>query len=587
MRLFRRSASIGFLLLLAMGVLASASSILPVRAAGAIYINADGSISPSTAPISTIDNVTYVLNGNISSVTDGIVIERTSYIVIDGNGYTLQGSGGGYGISTPPNPYLFEGATVENLTIRNFSTGIYMGGYMPANVTISKNNITGGLSFIYCSADIVENNITGGLSFDYGTVNIVDNNIAGGVGGTGDFSLSKNKINGSISAWAPVHGTGPGGLDMSGNNVTGSVGMYGDNGGGLNGNDIGGGIHIGEEVWSSISGNNISGGISLDWMSTATISGNTIKGGIHAPDPLVTVEISENSITTNHTGTGVSLNGIFQDSRIFENNISENAVGISIENQYPGTYAIYHNNFINNARQVVNATNSRGVTWDDGYPSGGNYWSNYKGTDSRRGPFQNVSGSDGIGDTPYIIDVNNTDHFPLEKPYAGPHDVRITSLVPSKRIVGQGCPVTIDTTVLNYGNSTEVLNVTIYMNGKSIATFSNSAVPSRMSTTLEFSLWNTTGIPYGNYAFRAVVSRVPGERDTSDNTITNGTITITIQGDTNGDKKVNVLDLIPIATHLGILPNSLQWNANLDLNNDRAINVLDLIICATHMGQRW
>jgi hypothetical protein len=55
--------------------------------------------------------------------------------------------------------------------------------------------------------------------------------------------------------------------------------------------------------------------------------------------------------------------------------------------------------------------------WDDGYPSGGNYWSDYRGVDLYSGPYQNETGSDGIGDTPYVIDENNVDHYPLMNPW--------------------------------------------------------------------------------------------------------------------------------------------------------------------------
>jgi hypothetical protein len=51
-------------------------------------------------------------------------------------------------------------------------------------------------------------------------------------------------------------------------------------------------------------------------------------------------------------------------------------------------------------------------TWDDGYPSGGNYWSDYVGVDVEMGPNQDLPGSDGLGDTPYNIDASNTDHYP-------------------------------------------------------------------------------------------------------------------------------------------------------------------------------
>jgi PKD repeat protein len=80
------------------------------------------------------------------------------------------------------------------------------------------------------------------------------------------------------------------------------------------------------------------------------------------------------------------------------------------------TWLFYHNNFVNNTQGVFLATPNLNMTWDDGYPSGGNYWSGYNGTDEFSGPFQNESGSDGIGDTPYLINENNRDNYPFMQP---------------------------------------------------------------------------------------------------------------------------------------------------------------------------
>ena len=56
-------------------------------------------------------------------------------------------------------------------------------------------------------------------------------------------------------------------------------------------------------------------------------------------------------------------------------------------------------------------------TWDDCYPSGGNYWSDYSGVDAYSGVYQNETGRDGIGDTPYVIDEYNIDRYPLMTAY--------------------------------------------------------------------------------------------------------------------------------------------------------------------------
>jgi hypothetical protein len=69
----RRMVSVMALVLLLTSMLMSAFHVQPVRAQGTIYIRADGSIDPSTAPISTVHNVTYTFTDNIY---DSIVVER-------------------------------------------------------------------------------------------------------------------------------------------------------------------------------------------------------------------------------------------------------------------------------------------------------------------------------------------------------------------------------------------------------------------------------------------------------------------------------------------------------------------------------
>jgi len=72
----------------------------------------------------------------------------------------------------------------------------------------------------------------------------------------------------------------------------------------------------------------------------------------------------------------------------------------------------HHNYFVDNERQVVSdfltpfSTKSSGYlsanAWDDGFE--GNHWGDYTGADQNR---------DGIGDSPFIIDANNQDRYPL------------------------------------------------------------------------------------------------------------------------------------------------------------------------------
>jgi hypothetical protein len=86
--------------------------------------------------------------------------------------------------------------------------------------------------------------------------------------------------------------------------------------------------------------------------------------------------------------------------------------------------SVYHNNFVDN---VYQGYDYRVNQWDDGYPSGGNYWGDYTGIDEKSGPNQNQPGSDGIGDTPYIIPGGtNSDQYPLMSPWGKPKGPEIS-----------------------------------------------------------------------------------------------------------------------------------------------------------------
>jgi parallel beta-helix repeat protein len=122
--------------------------------------------------------------------------------------------------------------------------------------------------------------------------------------------------------------------------------------------------------------------------------------------------INNNNASNNLWGISLSFsssNNTIRNNIVFNNN---DGIGLfsSINNK------IFHNNILNNIDQAVDNTNNSNQ-WDNSYPMGGNYWSNYNGFDSFKGPKQQIQGSDGIGDTPYIIDSDSQDNYPLMEPF--------------------------------------------------------------------------------------------------------------------------------------------------------------------------
>ena len=137
---------------------------------------------------------------------------------------------------------------------------------------------------------------------------------------------------------------------------------------------------------SSVISNNTCWGITLRSCNLNIISGNKIGGSYSACGIMVAHNSSHNLFYANY--------------------VSEFAASVAFNSAENNTF--YHNNFVNNdVRQVSVYIGPARNFWD--YKKEGNFWDDYNGTDGNR---------DGIGDTPYVIDANNQDNYPLMYPYA-------------------------------------------------------------------------------------------------------------------------------------------------------------------------
>jgi len=174
-----------------------------------------------------------------------------------------------------------------------------------------------------------------------------------------------------------------------------------------------------------------------------TIDSNYIEGNFFGGVGLASScnsNITLNNIENNgpnNQHAGIYLSNCINNT-VCTNRLTNNWCGIFLEealnttitlndiraNPYGGIYlagalnnSIYHNTLINNTPQVFSYSFGTNLNkWDNGYPSGGNYWSELRSVDERIGPNQDQLGSDGIIDTPYIVHGNDTDQYPLTIP---------------------------------------------------------------------------------------------------------------------------------------------------------------------------
>jgi parallel beta-helix repeat protein len=506
-KLLKKTVSGIMLTLLLTSMLMLAFNIQPVKASGTITIRADGRIDPPDAPISTVDNITYTFLSNIqySGGYMAISVERSN-IIIDGNGYTLQGNGTGDGI----------------------------GSVGSSNVIIKNTNIKGFVNALgfdeFCNGAIFGNNITDS-QFGITLIESSDNKIFGN-------NITNNKWGITVSSTPDITSFN---IHIYRNNITNNEH----------------GIRLAYSLNNVLASNCIANnsdnfgvvGIQLshfvnDIDSSNTVNGKPIYYWNNRRDTAVPLDAGYVALVNciNMTVEGLTLKNNYQgpllvntnDSKISHNNITNNRYGIYLFSS--SNNVICHNDFINNTLQACSAWQSFSNIWDDGYPSGGNYWSNYTGVDKFHGPNQDQDGGDGTGDAPYIIDTNNRDRYPFMNPWLLRHDVAIINVVPSKTIVGQGYSLNINVTAQNHGAFTETFNVIIYHDKLAVPTLEQREI-----------FWS--------------------------------------MGDVNRDGYIDHIDIDLIAAAFGSNPGDPNWNPDADLNQDSTVDVQDLFICSHHYGQ--
>jgi parallel beta-helix repeat protein len=399
-----------------------------------------------------------ILSGNnLTENWDGIYLAYSLNNTIYGNNIDLNNATGICSV------YCDKNTIFGNTISENQGDGLFldMGLFDVFNSSdnrIFKNNINNnghfGLDLDYVSDSVVyENNVTGnsgtGINMgDCSNMSIYRNNVTSNSVGINLDSASNNSI------W---------GNDLSTNGLYGIYSEYSSNNS-IYQNGIRANMDTGVFLYSSLCNrifadeivanegngvclmgasnctvfqNNVTGnsyyGLSLQSSSNSIVYANNFTSndyGIEFEDS-VNCTVWGNAITEN-TYYGISLsyssNDTIRGNEIFANkqggiDLEDSANNTIVENEitanveygmtiyWSSNNSIYHNDFIENGIQV--STDGSMNIWNEGYPLGGNFWSDYNGTDFFHGPLQNEAGSDGIGDTPYVIDENNIDQYPL------------------------------------------------------------------------------------------------------------------------------------------------------------------------------
>lgn len=167
------------------------------------------------------------------------------------------------------------------------------------------------------------------------------------------------------------------------------------------------------------------------------------------------------------------------------------------------------------------------------------------------------------------------------------HDVAVGGIKPNKKYVGAGQPFTINVTLQNQGDFDEIISTTDLYAGSTIIWSRISTSVGKRDIRLFSNTISTTGLAKGNYTLKSIISAVPGEYDTDDLTLIKGSFLVTLPGDVDGNKNVNIFDIVKMAGVYGKNYPNPKYDPVCDLDNNGMINIFDIVMAAGNYGKSW
>jgi len=435
----------------------NAGQIILVRCSNITVMNSELTNTDVGIELWQSDNC-LISDNNISSNNDGIWLEDSNNNSVSNN---IINSNNRYGILL----YFSDNNSILNNSIKSNSwRGIfihYSNKNSISNNSISSNNWV-GIRLGHSNNNSISENIIGsnkyyGIEFDHSNNNIISNNIISSNNWCGialeysnENSISNNNIsNNGIELWFSNENT-----IRENEFVNDGLSVYRSYGNIVEDNTVNGKplVYLEDESDKIIDNagqvilvkcknitvmnteiKNTDVGIKLFESDNCLISNNSITSNKYG----ISLEHSNNNIVSNNIIKSNEWHGILiggNNNSIIENDIESNKYGINLCNSnnnsiseniirsnkygiriwFSNENIICLNNFINNtynadsynSKNIWNSTEPIKYTYKGSKFTNymGNYWDDYNGYDENR---------DGIGETPYIIDGNNIDNYPL------------------------------------------------------------------------------------------------------------------------------------------------------------------------------